>query len=170
MLFASDARSALLKIVAAMPERALAEARATAETVRLLVQLAPDPDAEIAETIWRAARDRDALLVCYTDVGGIETERVIEPAYVVVGPNGSYLTAWCHLRQDDRVFRMDRITRAEPAPSPPRPDRVAPEPVVDGHQTKLPASALRPADLLPNTDIGLSRPLETVGPARHFGG
>ena len=29
------------------------------------------------------------------------------------GPNGSYLTAWCHLRQDDRVFRMDRITRAE---------------------------------------------------------
>ncbi len=38
VLFARDARSALQKIVAAMPERALEEARATAEKVRLLVQ------------------------------------------------------------------------------------------------------------------------------------
>ncbi len=57
VLFSRDARSAMQKIVAAMPERALQEARATAEKVRLLVQPAPDPDAEIAETIWRAVRD-----------------------------------------------------------------------------------------------------------------
>ena len=148
VLFARDARSALQKIMAAMPERALQEARATAEKVRLLVQPAPDPDAEIAETIWRAVRDNHALRIGYTDVGGLETEREIEPQHVVVGPNGSYLTAWCHLRADDRVFRMDRISRAERTPSLPRPERVAPEPVVDGHQTKMPASALRPEDRL----------------------
>ena len=45
VLFARDARSALQKIVAAMPQRALEEARATAEKVRLLVQPAPDPAA-----------------------------------------------------------------------------------------------------------------------------
>lgn len=49
--FGRDARSALQKIAAAMPERAREEARATAEKVRLLVQPAPDPDAGIAETI-----------------------------------------------------------------------------------------------------------------------
>jgi predicted DNA-binding transcriptional regulator YafY len=66
----------------------------------------------------------------------------------VIGPNGSYLTAWCHLREDDRIFRLDRITRADPVPAPPHPVRVAPEPVVDGHRTRLPASALRGEDRL----------------------
>ena len=58
-------------------------------------------------------RDNHVLRIRYIDVGGLETEREVEPQHVVVGPNGSYLTAWCHLRGDDRVFRMDRITRAE---------------------------------------------------------
>lgn len=169
VLFARDARSALQKIVSAMPERALEEARAAAAKVRLLVRPAPGPDAEIAETIWRAVRDSDVLRIRYVDVGGIETEREIEPHHVVVGPNGSYLTAFCHLRHDDRVFRMDRITRAEPTPSLARPQRSAPEPVVDGHETKLPVFALHPEELLPNTDIGLSRVPVTVGAARHPG-
>jgi len=147
VLFARDARSALQKIVAAMPERALAEARATAEKVRLLVQPTPDPDAEIAEVIWRAVRDNQVLRIRYIDVGGLATEREIEPQHVVVGPNGSYLTAWCHLRGEDRVFRMDRVTRAERTPSLPRPQRIVMEPVVDGHETKLPESALRPDEL-----------------------
>jgi predicted DNA-binding transcriptional regulator YafY len=163
VLFSRDARSALQKIVAAMPEQALEEARATAGKVRLLVQPAPDPDSEIAETIWRAVRDNHVLRIHYIDVGGLETEREVEPQHVVVGPNGSYLTAWCHLRGDDRVFRMDRITRAERTPSLPRPDRVVADPVVDGHETKLPESALRPEDLSQNSDIGLSRGSGTVG-------
>jgi predicted DNA-binding transcriptional regulator YafY len=170
VLFTRDARSALHKIVAGMPERALQEARATAQKVRLLVQSAPDPDVEVAEAIWQAVRDNRVLRIGYIDVGGLETEREIEPQHVVVGPNGSYLTAWCHLRGDDRVFRMDRITRAEPVPVPPRQPRVVSDPVVDGHETKLPESALHPEDFFPNTDIGLSRTSATVGAARRPGG
>jgi predicted DNA-binding transcriptional regulator YafY len=169
VLFRKDARSALQKIMAAMPERAIAEARSAAAKVRLLVQPVPDPDAEIAETIWRSLRENHVLRIHYIDVGGVETVREVEPQHVVVGPNGSYLTAWCHLRGDDRVFRMDRITEAERLPRLPRP-RPVPEPVVDGHETKLPASALRPEDLLPNSDIGLSRTTETVDSARYSDG
>ncbi|GAA1570935.1 YafY family protein [Kribbella sancticallisti] len=170
VLFKKDARSALQKIVAAMPDWALAEARSTAAKVRLLVQPVPDPDAEVAETIWRAVRDNRVLRIHYIDVGGVETEREVEPQHVVVGPNGSYLTAWCHLREDDRVFRMDRITAAERTPRLPRPRPVIPEPLVDGHETRLPASAFRPEDSLPNTDIGLSRTTGTVGATRRSGG
>ncbi len=170
VLFARDARSALQKIVAAMPERALEEARATAEKVRLLVQPVPDLDTEVAEAVWRAVRDNHVLRICYTDVGGIETERGVEPQHVVVGPNGSYLTAYCHLRGDDRVFRMDRIIRVERVPTGPRARRVPLEPVVDGHQTRLPASALRPEDCLPNSDTGLSRTPGTLSSARRPGG
>jgi predicted DNA-binding transcriptional regulator YafY len=170
VLFARDARSALQKIAAAMPERALEEARTTAEKVRLLVQPVPDPDAEIAEIIWCAVRENHLLRIRYIDVGGVETNRAIEPQYVVVGPNGSYLTAWCHLRQENRVFRMDRITHAERRPSLARPQRAVAEPIVDGHVTKTPASALPPETVSPNTDIGLSRSHETVGAARRPGG
>jgi predicted DNA-binding transcriptional regulator YafY len=169
VIFARDARSALQKIMAAMPERALEEARLTAAKVRLIVDPVPDPDAEIAETIWRAVRGNHTLRIHYIDVGGLETEREVEPQHVVVGPNGSYLTAWCHLRNDDRVFRLDRITRVERTPSLPRGARVAPVPCVDGHQTKVPAM-VRPEDRLTNTDTGLSRPLETVETTRHSGG
>ena len=156
VLFTPDARSALLKIAAAMPERALQEARTTAEKVRLLVKPGTDPDAEIAETLWRAVRDNQVVSIRYIDVGGVETERHVEPQHVVIGPRGSYLTAWCHLRGDDRVFRMDRITSAEPTPSLIRRPQVLAGASADGRVTKLPASALRPEELLPNTDIGLS--------------
>jgi predicted DNA-binding transcriptional regulator YafY len=170
VLFAGDARSALQKIVSAMPERALEEARSTAEKVRLLVQPVPDPDAEIAEIIWRAVRDNHVLRIRYVDVGGVETLREVEPQHVVVGPNGSYLTAWCHLRQGDRVFRLDRITHAERTASLPRPQRVIPEPVVDGHVTKLPSAALGSHELVSNTDIGLSPGHATVGAVHRTGG
>jgi predicted DNA-binding transcriptional regulator YafY len=170
VLFARDARSALQKIVAAMPERALEEARATADKVLLLVQPAPDPDVAIAEAIWRAVRDNSTLRIRYTDVGGLETEREVEPLHIVVGPSGYYLTAWCRLRQDDRVFRLDRITRADPIPAAPHPVRVAPEPNVDGHETRLPASALGGEDRLTNTDIGVSPHRATVVAARRTGG
>jgi predicted DNA-binding transcriptional regulator YafY len=169
VMFARDARSALQKIMAAMPERTLEEARSTAAKVRLILQPAPDPDAKTAETIWRAVRDNHSLRIRYIDVRGVETEREVEPQHVVVGPNGSYLTAWCHLRSDDRVFRMDRITRAERAASPPRRERVASEPAVDSHRRDLPA-LVRPEDRLGNTDTGLSRPLETVDASRRSGG
>ena len=80
------------------------------------------------------------------------------------GWRGSYLTAWCHLREEERVFRMDRITRADPVPSLPRARRPVPEVKVDGHETRLPESVLS------NTDIGLSRAAETVEPTRRSGG
>lgn len=149
VLFARDSRTALQKIVAAMPQRDLDEARTAAAKVRLLVHPIPDPDGEVAEQIWRAVRDNQVLRIAYTNAEGIETLREIEPQHVVVGPNGSYLTAWCHLRQEDRVFRMDRITKAERTATLPRRSSAPDELHVDGYETKLPDAALRPEDLFP---------------------
>lgn len=169
-MFARDARTAMQKIVAAMPPRALDEARATAEKIRLIVQTTTDPDAEIAETIWRAVRDNHVLRIRYTDVGGVDTEREVEPQHVVVGPNGSYLTAWCHLRGGDRVFRMDRITSAVRTVSRPGPRRPVAPVTLEGYEMRSPESALGPEDLLPNSDIGVSRAPERVGASRRTGG
>jgi predicted DNA-binding transcriptional regulator YafY len=115
---AREARSALRKIVAAMPEAAARQARDLTDGVRVLVQPTPTTDPEVVDAVWRAVRGRRALRLDYTDKGGEETLREVEPHHVVLGPNGSYLTGFCRLRQDGRVFRMDRIRAAEPVPGP----------------------------------------------------
>lgn len=170
-LFARDARSALHKILAAMPEHAIAEARSAAAKVRLVVPEVPDPDAAVAETIWRAVRDNHVLRIGYVDGDGVETERVVEPQQVVVGPRGSYLTAWCRLRRDDRVFRMDRVTRAERDPSLPRKPGPSGLPAGSGRGKRMPDAVRNPEEFFANTDTGLSRTSATVVPTtRHQGG
>ncbi|KAB2809460.1 YafY family transcriptional regulator [Pimelobacter simplex] len=148
VLFARDARSALQKIVAAMPPAALAEARTAAAKVRLVVAVGAAPDAAVAETIWQAVRRNHVLRIGYVDVDGVESEREVEPQHVVVGPRGSYLTAWCRLREDDRVFRMDRVTRAERTPALPRGPRRPIEPEIPGQLMARPETALRPEKIL----------------------
>jgi len=142
VLFARDARTALQKIVAAMPSAALEEARAAAAKVRLVVPVGAAPDAGVAETVWQAVRHHQVLRIGYVDIDRVESEREIEPQHVVVGPRGSYLTAWCRLREDDRVFRMDRITRAERTPALPRGPRRPIEPEVPGQVVTRPETAL----------------------------
>jgi predicted DNA-binding transcriptional regulator YafY len=149
VLFSRDARSALMKITAAMPRHALDEAFETADKVRLLVQPAPEPDPVIADIVWAAVRDNQALRISYIDVGGLATVREVEPQHVVVGPNGSYLSAWCQLRGEDRVFRLDRITEAEPLPGRLRPRVEPPAVAALGHLTREPATALRSQDRPP---------------------
>ena len=137
--WAGEARSALRKIVAAMPDGVALRARELAEGVRLLVQPTAEPDPEIAREVWRAVYEGKRLLIDYTDKGGELTVREVEPHHVVLGPNGQYLTAWCQLRQQDRVFRMDRITAARPAPGPRMLRRPVREPDVPDLVTRIPA-------------------------------
>jgi predicted DNA-binding transcriptional regulator YafY len=107
--WARDARTALLKVLAAMPADAASRARNLADGVRLLVQPLSAPDQEIADAVVRAVEDATPIRIDYLDVGGRQTVREVEPHHVVLGPNGSYLTGWCRLRNDERVFRIDRI-------------------------------------------------------------
>ncbi|HEY1298286.1 MAG TPA: YafY family protein [Chloroflexota bacterium] len=46
--------------------------------------------------------------------GDDETERTIDPYGVVVHRGRWYTVGWCHLRQDVRMFRLDRILVLEP--------------------------------------------------------
>jgi predicted DNA-binding transcriptional regulator YafY len=135
--WADDARSALRKVVAAMPEVAAHRARAVADGVRLLVQPVPEPDPVVSREVWRAVHEGRRLLIDYVDKGNELTLREVEPHHVVLGPNGHYLTAWCALRQEERVFRLDRIRSARPVPGP-RVVRQAPEPDVRDLVTRAP--------------------------------
>ena len=76
VLFARDARSALQKIVAAMPERALAEARATAEKVRLHRAAGPRPGRGGRRgDLGAAARDNHVVRIRYIQTSAASTVR-----------------------------------------------------------------------------------------------
>lgn len=118
--FGRQARSALRKVVAAMPGREGELARELARRVRMVTPAA-EPGTEIqplgGEGISRAIEEalqcRRVLRIDYADAKGALTSRDVEPGVFLGGRGGFwYLVAWCRLRDDVRVFRLDRIASA----------------------------------------------------------
>jgi proteasome accessory factor C len=67
------------------------------------------------EGAWEAltaaiAEDRQARLDYYVPTRDETTDRVVDPIAVLRSQGRSYLDAWCHLAEDRRLFRIDRIT------------------------------------------------------------
>ena len=56
--------------------------------------------------LQEAARDRRQVWIGYVDAQGRSTSRVVEPRSV----EGGYVTAYDHLRQEDRTFSIHRVT------------------------------------------------------------
>lgn len=75
------------------------------------------------ETIERALDDGTLLTITYSAASrGETTTRVVEPLRIEWRGNIPYLIAFCHLRQDERVFRVERILEMT---TPPRSTPVA---------------------------------------------
>lgn len=116
-------RSALQKILAAMPAHESEAAEELANRVRFLTSITDQarPDtARISAVIEDALLHSHVLRLVYQDKQGTITEREIEPGVFVCGPEGWYVLGWCRLRAGMRVFRLDRILGAvetgEPSP------------------------------------------------------
>lgn len=68
----------------------------------------------LPEPLATAVRDKSALHIIYAGPEG-QTERRVTPRYAAQHEGVTYLIAYCHLREDQRSFRLDRIMRAWPA-------------------------------------------------------
>ncbi|WP_424530023.1 helix-turn-helix transcriptional regulator [Sphaerisporangium viridialbum] len=95
-------------------------------------EAALDARAAVARVIEEALRDRRVLRIVYEDRSGATTERDVEPGVFIGGRGGFwYLVAWCRLREDVRVFRLDRVAAAaltgEPARARRRLEEYAPD-------------------------------------------
>ena len=124
--FAREARSALRKIMAAMPERQASAAHDLAERVRFLARPDDGEPAGIPLVIENAVAAKRVLRIDYVDKHGVPTEREVEPVMFLAGVHGWYLIAWCRLREQLRAFRMDRIVTFHDTgrPAPARPAEV----------------------------------------------
>jgi predicted DNA-binding transcriptional regulator YafY len=114
--FAADARSALHKVLAVMPERERAAAAEMTGRVRLLVPVAAPARSAgpvVPAPLREALTAGRVLRLEYADAGGAVTARDVEPLAFLGGEEYWYLAAWCRLREAPRGFRLDRIRTVE---------------------------------------------------------
>lgn len=75
---------------------------------------------ELRQATW----DENTLSIAYCDAKGTPTNRDVDPLGIMRFEQNHALIAWCHLRQDYRAFRLDRIQNFTPTGANFRPRRV----------------------------------------------
>lgn len=106
----SSMQGALAKIERVMPETLRARVQAVQEALQI-EGLEPGlaASSEVVMAISTAVYQQRAVWIRYGSWQGEETERVLHP-YALVYRSGFWYTAgWCTLRNDVRLFRLDRI-------------------------------------------------------------
>ena len=120
---AAAARGAGAKIVASLPEQRQREAL---HAVLMAHSFAERRDPGVSlDALREACWQERAVEIAYRDKAGRPTTRAVEPLALVYLDRALALLAHCRLRQDYRIFMVDRIERLEPTGHSFRPRRVA---------------------------------------------
>jgi proteasome accessory factor C len=101
-------------------------------------QDAADPDLALLATRLQDAADRrrQVLLTYYVPSRDEESDRRVDPRGLVTNGGFTYLDAWCHSAEAPRLFRLDRVHRAEVLDEPIRTDPEPPRDLADGLFTR----------------------------------
>ncbi|MEE9433012.1 MAG: YafY family protein [Sphingorhabdus sp.] len=117
----SAAEEALVKIQAVLPEED--RARVAGTTVFAPQMGLADQTRDLIDRCEAAVEARQILSFEYSDKDGSATKRSVRPLGLWFWGKVWTLVAWCELREDFRMFRLDRISglellgrRYEPAP------------------------------------------------------
>lgn len=106
---------ALAKTERVMPEKLLQQARSLQEAISFNVQLAPTPPQnDLVLPLSSAVQRRQRIRLSYLSFTGEESEREFDPYGIVFNDGYWYTAGYCHLRQDLRTFRLDRVVSLEP--------------------------------------------------------
>jgi predicted DNA-binding transcriptional regulator YafY len=107
--------SALAKVERVMPHDLKGRVRALTETIKL----GPEPLASTAPsdviltTVSSGAQLKRRLHIRYHPAQGEDSERDFDPYGLTYYGQKWYVVGYCHLRNDLRSFRLDRVTEAE---------------------------------------------------------
>jgi predicted DNA-binding transcriptional regulator YafY len=106
---------ALAKTERVMPERLLNQARGLQETITFNVAPAPIiPQSDFVAILSAAAQERHQVHMRYQSWSGDESEREFDPYGIVFNQGYWYTAGYCHLRNDLRTFRLDRVVALVP--------------------------------------------------------
>ena len=115
------AEEALAKIEAVLPE-ALRDRSAGVTIHAFDTGALSDADRAMIDRLDHATENHRRLRLAYRDAEGTPTNRTVRPLGLWFWGKVWTLVAWCELRDNFRMFRIDRIANAEDA-GPFRPER-----------------------------------------------
>jgi len=118
---ARAAEEALVKIAAVLPEAA--RHRAATVQVHALAPEMTEPLRARLDALESAIDARRPVAMTYRDEHGRATERTVRPLGLWFWGKVWTLVAWCELRDDFRMFRLDRIAGFTVADASFRPER-----------------------------------------------
>ncbi len=116
MPFAEAARSARMKLAAVMAKVEAQQAEALSKRIRIARR--KQTNTKLIRTIEDGVLRRVVVDLVYEDRNGNESERAVEAQGLFASNTGWYLIGWCRMRNDGRVFRLDRIKSAAPTDEP----------------------------------------------------
>ncbi|UWQ91304.1 YafY family transcriptional regulator [Rhodobacteraceae bacterium M382] len=116
------AGQALTKLQGRLPPRQSHRLKHAVLSAKRFVQ--PETPGISAARLRKATWDEMEIRFGYTDVHGAVTHRQARPLGIAYMDRSTVLIAWCLLRQDKRVFRLDRMRDLEVTQTCFRPNRV----------------------------------------------
>jgi proteasome accessory factor C len=117
-------------------EAAAAQGSASAQIDPTRIDPGTDADTDLAllagQLQTAADRGRQVRLSYYVPSRDEQSERVVDPRGVVTAEGHLYLDAWCHSAEAPRLFRLDRIDRADVLDDPVETTQEGPRDLGDG--------------------------------------
>lgn len=106
---------ALAKIERVMPEKPLQQSRALQQSITFNMLPPPAPlENDFVAPLSLAVQQSHPVLLSYRSWRGDVTQRRFDPYGIVFNEGYWYTAGFCHLRQDLRTFRLDRMLALQP--------------------------------------------------------
>jgi predicted DNA-binding transcriptional regulator YafY len=105
---------ALAKTERVLPDKLHQQTRALQEAITFrILPPPPQPKNDHVAELSSAVLQSQTILLSYRAWNGEETQRNFDPYGIVLNDGFWYVSGYCHLRQDLRTFRLDRIVKLE---------------------------------------------------------
>lgn len=119
MVASSDvvSESALAKLEGVLSEETRNMVRAVRRAVAMEVSTQPSIDAQVLTSLSLSVDRRQRVRIRYLGQTGEATDREVDPYGVAFLNDHWYMAGYCHIRDELRAFRVDRIAAAQLQPA-----------------------------------------------------
>ena len=109
-------KSLLVKIENCISDNVQKEHRFTPQTTRIDIKSSTDDDNSVQfyELVERAIAKQKKILLTYKSINSGETQREVDPYFIIFRGTAFYFVGFCHLKKEYRTFRMNRIIAVSP--------------------------------------------------------
>lgn len=112
MPYREAATTAVNRLLDTLPAATRVGVEELRSRIRTRVSPADRASIRVRRSVEAAVQRGVVLNLVHENAAGVTTRRSVDAVGLYQGAGGWYLIAWCHLREDGRLFRLDRIRSA----------------------------------------------------------